>query len=181
MTQNTGRKAVFLDRDGVLNEAVVRQGKPYPPATLAEVVVPTDVPAALQRLRDKGYRLMVVTNQPDVARGSQSREVVQAINNFLVERLGLDGVETCEHDDVDQCDCRKPKPGMLLRAAERDGIALSRSFMVGDRWRDIEAGRRAGCRTILIGGGYGEEMKAKPDSAVASLGGAVDWILAQEQ
>jgi D-glycero-D-manno-heptose 1,7-bisphosphate phosphatase len=172
-------RAVFLDRDGVLNEAVVRGGKPYPPATVAEVVVPRDVPDALARLRNSGFRLIVVTNQPDIARGTQSRETVHAINRHLQELLQLDGVEVCEHDDRHQCDCRKPKPGMLLRAAERDGIALAQSFMVGDRWRDIEAGRGAGCRTVLIGGGYDEGLKSPPDVQVASLSAAADWILAQ--
>ena len=172
-------RAVFLDRDGVLNEAVVRGGKPYPPATVADVVVPANVPDALARLRKSGFRLIVVTNQPDIARGTQSRETVHAINRHLQELLQLDHVEVCEHDDMHHCDCRKPKPGMLLRAAERDGIVLAQSFMVGDRWRDIEAGRGAGCRTILIGDGYDEGLKSPPDVQVASLSAAADWILAQ--
>jgi D-glycero-D-manno-heptose 1,7-bisphosphate phosphatase len=172
-------KAVFLDRDGVLNDALVRDGKPFSPMAIAEVVIPPDVPAALAVLRRNGFRLIMVTNQPNIARGTQSRESVYAINRHLQERLGLDAAEVCEHDDVDNCDCRKPKPGMLLRAAKRDRIALAESFMVGDRWRDIEAGRRAGCRTIMIGHGYGEEIKSPPDVTVASLGEAANWILAQ--
>ena len=147
--------------------------------TIAEVVVPPDVPGALFRLRQDGFRLIMVTNQPDIARGCQPREVVYAINQYLLETLHLQGAEICEHDDADNCDCRKPKPGMLLRAAERDHIVLTESFMIGDRWRDIEAGRRAGCRTILIGSGYGEELKSTPDAVVATLGDAAEWILAQ--
>jgi D-glycero-D-manno-heptose 1,7-bisphosphate phosphatase len=170
-------KAVFLDRDGVLNEALVRERKPFSPMTIAEVVVPPDVPTALSRLRQNGFHLIMVTNQPDIARGSQSREAVHAINQYLLETLQLQAAEICEHDDADNCDCRKPKPGMLLRAANRDHIALTKSFMIGDRWRDIEAGRRAGCRTILIGNGYGEELKSIPDAFVATLGDATDWIL----
>ncbi len=172
-------KAVFLDRDGVLNEALVRDGKPLSPMSIAEVVVPPDVPAALEKLRQSGFRLIMVTNQPNIARGTQSREAVYAINSHLKELLRLDKVEICEHDDADNCDCRKPKPGMLLRAAERDQIALAESFMVGDRWRDVEAGRRAGCRTILIGGGYAEGLKSPPDAAFDNLTEAADWILAQ--
>jgi D-glycero-D-manno-heptose 1,7-bisphosphate phosphatase len=172
-------KAVFLDRDGVLNDALVRDGKPYSPMSIAEVVIPPDVPDALAVLRHNGFRLVMVTNQPNISRGTQSRESVYAINLHLQERLGLDAAEVCEHDDVDKCDCRKPKPGMLLRAAQRDHIVLAESFMVGDRWRDIEAGRRAGCRTILIGDGYGEESKSPPDAVFASLGEAANWILAQ--
>jgi D-glycero-D-manno-heptose 1,7-bisphosphate phosphatase len=174
-------KAVFLDRDGVLNEALVRGGKPFSPMTMAEVVVPSDVPDALAMLRQHGFRLIMVTNQPNIARGTQSRESVYAINRHLQEGLGLDAVEVCEHDDADHCDCRKPNPGMLLRAAKRDHIALTESFMVGDRWRDVEAGRRAGCRTILIGHGYSETFKSPPDAAVATFGEAVDWILAQPE
>jgi len=172
-------KTVFLDRDGVLNEALVREGKPFSPMTVAEVIVPTDVPDALARLRQHGFRLIMVTNQPNIARGTQSRESVYAINRHLQEVLRLDAAEVCEHDDADHCDCRKPNPGMLLRAAKRDHIALAESFMVGDRWRDVEAGRRAGCRTILIGHGYNETMTSPPDAAVATFGEAVDWILAQ--
>jgi len=99
------------------------------------------------------------------------------MNDFLHSQLPIDAVEVCEHDDADNCDCRKPKPGMLLRAAARDGIVLSESFMIGDRWRDIEAGHRAGCRSILIGDGYANEPKALPDIAVTSLTEAADWIL----
>jgi D-glycero-D-manno-heptose 1,7-bisphosphate phosphatase len=172
-------KAVFLDRDGVLNSALVRDGKPYSPMSIAEVVIPPDVPDALNVLRRNGFRLVMVTNQPNIARRIQSRESVDAINRLLQERLGFDAAEVCEHDDVDNCDCRKPKPGMLLRAAERDHIALAESFMVGDRWRDIEAGRRAGCRTILIGQGYGEEKHYSADATVVTLGDAASWILAQ--
>jgi D-glycero-D-manno-heptose 1,7-bisphosphate phosphatase len=174
-------QALFLDRDGVLNEAPLRQGKPFSPMTLAEVVVPSDVPNALHRLRHSGFRLIMVTNQPNIARGSQSREAVYVINSYLQDLLQLDASEVCEHDDADNCDCRKPKPGMLLRAAARDNIALAASYAVGDRWRDIEAGRRAGCRTILVGSGYGETFPSAPDVVVSSLGEATEWILAQKR
>lgn len=174
-------KAVFLDRDGILNEAIVRDGKPFSPMSIAETVIPANVPDALAKLRQNGFRLVMVTNQPNIARGVQSRESVYAINRYLQDRLHLDAMEVCEHDNADNCDCRKPKPGMLLRAAKRDGIVSAESFMVGDRWGDIEAGRRAGCRTILIGDGYGEEAKSPPDAKFASLSEAVDWIVATEQ
>jgi D-glycero-D-manno-heptose 1,7-bisphosphate phosphatase len=147
-------KAVLLDRDGVLIEALVRDGKPFLPMTIAEIVVPPDVPSALSRLRQNGFHLIVVTNQPDIALGSPSRETIHAINEYLLETLQLQAWEICEHDD--NCDCRKPKPGMLLRAAERDHITLTENLMIGDCCRDIEAGR---C-TILIGNGYSEEWDA---------------------
>jgi D-glycero-D-manno-heptose 1,7-bisphosphate phosphatase len=173
------QRAVFLDRDGVLNEAIVRDGKPLSPMTLAEVVVPADAAEALQRLRAAGFRLIMATNQPDIARNKISRERLYEINQYLIDLFRLDGAEVCEHDDTDHCDCRKPAPGMLLRAAKRDGILLSESFMVGDRWRDIEAGRSAGCRTVLIGDGYGEVFRSPPDVAVSNLREGADWILAQ--
>jgi D-glycero-D-manno-heptose 1,7-bisphosphate phosphatase len=172
-------RAVFLDRDGVLNQVTVREGKPYSPDTLAELVIPADAADALAQLRNRGFRLVMVTNQPDISRGRVSREEVARMHRYLCSRLPIDAVEVCEHDDADHCDCRKPKPGMLLRAAARDRIVLSESFMIGDRWRDIEAGHRAGCRSILIGDGYASEPKAFPDIAVANLPDATRWILAQ--
>ena len=169
------RRAVFLDRDGVLNTVTVRDGKPYPPASVDEMAIPPDVPLALDRLKAAGYRLVVVTNQPDVARGRQRREVVEAINSALARRLPLDEFRVCYHDDDDHCQCRKPMPGLLLQAPAHD---LGRSVVIGDRWRDIEAGQRAHVRaTILIDRGYDEGCPVDPDVRVASLGEAADWIL----
>lgn len=174
------KRAVFLDRDGVLNKAYVRNGKPYSPDTIEEMIIVPDAAEALDRLRRHGFRLIVATNQPDIARGRMTRGEVDAMNAHLRSKLpSLDEIEMCVHDDANNCDCRKPKPGMLLRAAERDGIALAESFMVGDRYRDIEAGHSAGCRTILVGNGYGEVFKAQPDAIVSSLSEAADWILRQ--
>ena len=172
-------RAVFLDRDGVLNKAFIRNGKPYSPDTVEEMIIVPDAAAALNRLRENGFRLIVATNQPDIARGRLTRAQVDAMNAYLQSRLPLDAIEICPHDDSDNCDCRKPKPGLLLHAAERDRIALSESFMVGDRYRDIEAGHSAGCRTILIGDGYGEAFKAQPDATIGTLSEAADWILKQ--
>lgn len=138
------RKAVFLDRDGVLNEAVLRNGRPHPPADVSALRIPPDVPGLIQRLRDAGFLTIGVTNQPDVARGAQSRAAVDAINAALRAVVPLDDLLVCYHDDADACECRKPGPGLLIQAAARHGIDLGRSFMMGDRWRDVEAGRRAG-------------------------------------
>jgi len=173
-------RAVFLDRDGVLNEAVVRDGIPHPPESIDEVVIPSDAALALNALRKGGFRLIVVTNQPDIARGKIRRDVVIAINRYICDVLPIDAVEMCDHDDADNCNCRKPKPGMLIRAAKRDGLDLSASYMVGDRWRDIEAGRNAACRTILVGGGHSETKKSKPDIKVRGLAEAANWILMQK-
>ncbi|HEX4566236.1 MAG TPA: HAD-IIIA family hydrolase [Vicinamibacterales bacterium] len=167
--------AVFLDRDGVLNEPVVRDGKPYPPFSVGELVIADGVRAALDRLKSAHYRLVVVTNQPDVATGAQRREVVDAINAALVAALPLDEVRVCYHDDRAACDCRKPAPGLLLRAPEHD---LRRSVMVGDRWRDVEAGVRAGVGAcVLIDREYAEPMTIEPDARVRTLTEAADWIL----
>jgi D-glycero-D-manno-heptose 1,7-bisphosphate phosphatase len=173
------RRAVFLDRDGVLNKAYVRNGKPYSPDTIEEMIIVPDAAEVLDRLRRHGFRLIVATNQPDIARGRLTRGQVDAMNAHLRSKLPLDAIEMCIHDDSDQCNCRKPKPGLLLHAAERDGIALAESYMVGDRFRDIEAGHSAGCRTILVGDGYGETFKAQPDAIVRTLTQAADWILRQ--
>jgi transaldolase len=171
------RKAVFLDRDGVLNRAIIRDGRPYPPRTLVEMELLPGVAAACDALHAAGYLLVLVTNQPDVSRGSQTIENVRAMNGILAEQLGLDACEVCTHDDADHCDCRKPKPGLLTKAARRLGIQLKDSFVVGDRWRDIEAGQRAGCRTVFIDCGYSERRPAEPDHASSSLAGAAKWIL----
>jgi D-glycero-D-manno-heptose 1,7-bisphosphate phosphatase len=172
-------RAVFLDRDGVLNKAFIRNGKPYSPDTVNEMIIVPDAADALNRLRQRGFRLIVATNQPDIVRKRLTREQVDAMNAHLRSNLPLDAVEVCAHDDADNCDCRKPKPGLLLHAAQRDGIALDESYMIGDRYRDIEAGHSAGCRTILIGDGYGETFKAQPDAKFATLSEAADWILKQ--
>jgi len=179
LTLRSIKSAVFLDRDGVLNEVIVRNGKPYPPHDLSELVITSDAPGALELLRREGFLLIVVTNQPDVARSTVSRANIDKINAQLSAILPLDAIEVCEHDDQAQCDCRKPKPGMILRAREKFCVDLAGSFMVGDRWRDIEAGRRAGCRTVLIGDGYGEAFPYVPAIKLASLSEAASWIIQQ--
>lgn len=171
------RRAVFLDRDGVINRTVVRNGKPYPPAGIRELEILPGVPEAIELLRKAGFRLVVVTNQPDVARGARTREEVENIHAALRSRLVLDEFRVCYHDDTDRCACRKPEPGMLLDAAREAHLDLSNSFMVGDRWRDIEAGKRAGCATVFIDAGYEEKRPERPDAIVRSLSEAADWIL----
>jgi len=174
------RPAVFLDRDGVINRAAVRDHRPYPPASVAELEVLPGVPEALAALRKGGFRLVVVTNQPDVARGTTARAVVDAMNERLESTLPLDLILTCFHDGTDQCECRKPKPGLILDAARQLGIDLPASFMVGDRWRDVEAGRQAGCKTFFIDYGYHEKQPEACDFRVGSLLEAANIILRTE-
>ena len=173
------RRAVFLDRDGVINRAEVRDGKPYPPVSLAAMEILPGVPEALRALHAEGWLLIVVTNQPDVARGTAKRADVEAINRHLQEALPIDEFRTCYHDAADGCDCRKPAPGALLAAAGAHGIDLQRSFMVGDRWRDVEAGARAGCKTVFFDYGYDEKQPQSFDFKVISLREAADIILGE--
>ena len=175
---NQKLRAVFLDRDGVINRAVVRDGRPYPPATLEELEIMPDASSALADLKDGGFVLLLVTNQPDVGRGRQRREVVEQMNQVLSSVLPLDGAFVCYHSDQDACDCRKPQPGLLVRAARAQEIDLARSFVIGDRWRDIDAGHNAGCTTILIDRDYQERSPVhEPEVRVKSLREAADWIL----
>ena len=173
------RRAVFLDRDGVINRAVLRDGKPHPPPSAAGVDVLPGVPEALKRLKAAGYLLIVVTNQPDVARGTQSVAGVEAIHARLSSQLPIDEFRTCYHDDEDQCGCRKPLPGLLLDAARDHDVDLHGSVMVGDRWRDVEAGKNAGCATVFVDYGYSEHRPEGPHAEVRSLEEAVAWILAR--
>ena len=171
-------KAVFLDRDGVLNRPVIMDGKPYPPANIQEFEILADVPEAMKRLKSRGYLLICVTNQPDVARGTQKRENIEAMHEILQSSLPLDAIEVC-YEDGDDCPMRKPNPGMILAAGHRLGVDLDVSFMVGDRWRDVEAGRLAGCCSVFIDHGYQESLKSRPAATVHNLLEAAEWILTQ--
>lgn len=171
------RRAIFLDRDGVINKVIVKKKKPYPPRNIIDLELIDGVPEALQRLREAGFLLIVVTNQPDVARGSLSKKDVDDINNSLLKTLPIDEFKVCFHDDHDKCTCRKPAAGALLAAAEKYRINLGLSYMIGDRWRDIEAGKNAGCRTFFIDYGYDEKRPAGFDYLVAGLPEATQIIL----
>jgi D-sedoheptulose 7-phosphate isomerase len=182
-TVSTGAKlhpAVFLDRDGVINRAPVRDGKPRPPSSIDEFELLPGVAVALHDLKARGFALFVITNQPDVARGTQTRADIDAMHASVISSLPIDDIFVCYHDDADQCACRKPLPGLLFEAQRKHHIDLSRSFVVGDRWRDIDAGHAAGCTTILIDYGYRERKpQHSPDVIVKSLREAADWIIAR--
>ncbi len=176
------RPAVFLDRDGVINISVVREGKPYAPVTVEEFTLLPGVVEACRQLNDAGFLLVVATNQPDVGRGTQAQAVVEAMHAKMCAALPVDRVEVCYHAGrgEPECECRKPKPGMLRRAAAELGIDLQKSFMVGDRWRDIDCGQAAGCRTIFVDYHYDEALRAQPDFFCASLAEAARIILAAQ-
>ena len=171
------RRAVFLDRDGVINRVVLRDGKPYPPAGLAGLRILPGVSEACRSLREAGFLLILVTNQPDIARGQADAKEVSAIHEHLRRYLGLSDVKLCPHDDAAECDCRKPKPGLLLEAARDWGIDLAASYFVGDRWRDMEAAQRAGCRAMFIDYRYRERRPQPPLVCVRSLRDAALRIL----
>jgi D-glycero-D-manno-heptose 1,7-bisphosphate phosphatase len=173
------RAAVFLDRDGVLNEVELRDGTPRPPAGVEQLRLLPGVVGACHRLRQLGFALVVVTNQPDIARGKQTRDEVDRMHDALRARLPLDDIVVCAHDDVDDCPCRKPRPGMILDAAARLGLDLAESVCVGDRWRDVEAGKRAGVTAIFVDRGYGERRPTDADATVTSLPAAVEVIESQ--
>jgi D-glycero-D-manno-heptose 1,7-bisphosphate phosphatase len=173
-------KAVFLDRDGVINRPVIVDGKPFPPRTVAEFEILPGVAQACADLKNAGYLLVVVTNQPDVGRGILQKEVVEAIHKTMMGYLPIDRVEVCYHAGAEfgeDCKCRKPKPGMLINAAGAVDIDLVRSLMIGDRWRDVDCGKRAGCKTIFIDWGYRESLRQQPDFRAANLVDAAEWIL----
>jgi D-glycero-D-manno-heptose 1,7-bisphosphate phosphatase len=171
-------RAVFLDRDGVLNRALVRDGKPYPPDTVEEFELLPGVEEACALLKKAGFLLVVVTNQPDVGRGTQSLAVVEAMHRKMGDLLPLDRIETCYEPGGAPSERRKPAPGMLLSASRELGINLEKSYMVGDRWRDIDAGAAAGCAaTFFIDCGYEEDLRAAPDYKVASLLQAAKMIV----
>ncbi len=179
MPSESKRAAVFLDRDGTLNVAVVRAGLPYPPGKLEEFTLLPGVEEGCRRLRDAGYVLVVVTNQPDVGRGEQIIENVESIHRRLLELLPIDRIEVCyDPGRGELSEFRKPRPGMILKAARELGLDLTRSWMVGDRWRDVDCGVNAGVRTVFIDYGYAEALRSRPTYSVADFPSAVEVILA---
>lgn len=144
-------KAVFIDRDGVINELINRDGGKYSPRLVKDFHIFPFVPGAMKQIRDAGYLVVVVTNQPDISRGFLKQEVLDEMHQILRTLCQVDAIYVCPHDNSDACLCRKPLPGMLLEAASDLSIDLNSSWMIGDRDSDIQAGQRAGCRTIMIG------------------------------
>jgi D-glycero-D-manno-heptose 1,7-bisphosphate phosphatase len=172
-------RAIFLDRDGVINRPLIRAGQPYPPSSLEEFEILPGVPRACQILKKLGFLLVIATNQPDVGRGSLPREVVESTHEWLSKQLPIDRVMACFHggaEYADPCNCRKPLPGMLFEAATELRISLPKSFMIGDRWRDVDCGFNAGCKTIFIEWGYEEKLKLAPDFRARNLLGAAKLI-----
>lgn len=174
-------RAVFLDRDGVINANVERDGQAVAPTRLEDFKFLPGVEQAISRLKNVGFKIIVITNQPDIATGRATEAVIHSMHDKIREELKVDDIKVCTHVDADNCDCRKPKPGMLVAAAEEWGIDLRRSYVVGDRWRDIEAGRAVGCLTLFVDSGLEQARPAQPDQAVGSLAEAASFILRREE
>lgn len=174
------KRAIFLDRDGVIIEAVIHNGKPYPPLSLLEVKITEGFETVLQKIATAGFVIIGVTNQPDVARGAQTRTAVEEINQYLVDNLPIETILVCYHDEKDACSCRKPKPGLILEAAALFDIDLANSYMVGDRWKDIEAGKNVGCKTIFINYAYSEKQPEGCDFCVQKPAEIIDIIFASK-
>jgi|SRR2546426_5381471 len=177
MASGKGCRAVFLDRDGVINEVVFRNGKPASPRTLEEFRFCEGLEDALHRLSDAGLRLFIISNQPEIARGLLTPAVLEEITKKILASLPVERVLVCPHDDADDCACRKPKPGIICSVEATDGIDLSKSFLIGDSWKDIQAGQHGGCKTILLKRAYNKNIRA--DFVTDNLAQAVDLILGE--
>lgn len=173
----TGRRAVFLDRDGVLNRAYLDNGVPVPPRTADRLELLPGVAETCRAFAERGLALVVVTNQPDLARGALQQTELDAMHGLLREALPLDDIVVCPHDGKEGCWCRKPRPGMILDAARRLGLDLDHSVAVGDRWRDIDAAHRAGVASVWIDWGLDEPLSDAPGARFGSLPQARDHVL----
>ena len=163
------KKAVFLDRDGVINKAFIKNGLPESPNSLSELEILPGVKESILRLKKLNFICLVVTNQPDVQRGKIKKNTIIKMNNFLKKKIELDDIFVCYHDDQDNCNCRKPKPGLLLQARKKWNVDFKKSFIVGDRWRDIQAGKKVGCKTIFLDYKYKDIKPKNPDFVTDTL------------
>lgn len=157
------KKAIFLDRDGIINRAEIHERKPYPPLRIGDVFLIDGIKDLIKKWHEKGYLVVVVTNQPDVGNHSVSQNKVDKINNYLKSQVNFDDIFVCYHGQREECNCRKPKIGLFLQAKEKHNIDLEKSYMIGDRWKDIVAGKNAGCTTIFIDYNYNEIKPQNPD------------------
>ena len=163
------KKAVFLDRDGVINKAFIKNGLPESPNSLSELEILPGVKESISRLKKLNFICLVVTNQPDVQRGKIKKNTIIKMNNFLKKKIELDDIFVCYHDDKDNCNCRKHKPGLLLQASKKWDVNLKKSFIIGDRWRDIQAGEKVGCKTIFLEYNYIDIKPKNPNFITDTL------------
>ena len=167
-------KGLFLDRDGVVNHSVIRYNKPYAPLNIKQVKIIPAIKNVIKFAKKNGFKVFIITNQPDVSRGLTKKEKVEEINKFINKELcDVDYIFTCYHDNQDQCECRKPKPGAFIALSQKYNIDLTKSIMVGDRAKDIEAAKNANCSSVFIDYGYNE---IKPTDQTYTIN-AVDELL----
>ena len=167
------RRAIFLDRDGTLNKPFIKNGLPFSPPSFNEFEILPGVKESLLKLKKLNFVCLLITNQPDVSRGKIKKKTVIQMNNFLKREVKLDDIFVCYHDDHNNCECRKPKPGLILNAKKKWDIDLNKSYMIGDRWKDVQAGINAGCKTVFINNNYKETKEVKANFITDSLLNAV--------
>ena len=170
------RKAIFIDRDGVINKIFIKNNLPFSPPSFDLLEILPGVKESILRLKKLNFVCLLITNQPDVSRGKIEKKTIIKMNNYLKDEIKLDDIFVCYHDDHDKCKCRKPKPGLLLDASKKWDINLKKRYMIGDRWRDIGAGISVGCKTIFIDYDYKETKPKNPDFTTDSLLNAVHLI-----
>jgi D-glycero-D-manno-heptose 1,7-bisphosphate phosphatase len=170
------QKCVFLDRDGVINHAILKNRKPYSPRDLSEFRIIDDCIENIDRIKNMGFLRIIITNQPDVSSGNLSLNLLKKFHNLLFSQMSLTDIYYCTHLDIDSCFCRKPGTGMIDAAVEKYNIDLKKSFVIGDRWRDVDCGVKAGCKTIFIDYNYNEKLNYKPSAIVKNLSSAVNLI-----
>ena len=170
------KKAVFLDRDGIINEPIVKGGKPFSPESVEQFKFCSGISELSNQLVDCDFILFIVTNQPEVARGTILKRKVEEIHDHIRSALPIKEIMSCYHDDQDNCECRKPKPGAIINACRRYFLEPEKSYMIGDRWKDIDAGNAAGCKTIFLDRGYNERKPTTQNYTVSSIKEVVDII-----
>lgn len=174
-------RAIFLDRDGVLTVSTVRKGKGYAPLSLDQFRFYPGVANCVNRIRELGFIPILVSNQPDVANGLLPIHVLEQMNQKIRQELDITEINNCTHNNENQCLCRKPKPGMLTASANKLGINMNESWMIGDRDGDISAGIAAGCRTIFIDRNLRAESGELAHLICGSLEEAIDFIADYER
>ena len=174
MSDSQMKRAVFLDRDGVVNEVVFRNGEVASPRSLEEFTWTEDIQKAINQLKSASFLVFIITNQPDIARKKMDPLFLDQVSKLIHQELPIDEIVVCPHDNQDNCPCRKPKPGMILTLAQKWNIDLSQSFLIGDSWKDMSAGKAANCKTILIQRDYNLETEA--DFKVKNMASATDLI-----
>lgn len=163
------KKAIFFDRDGVLIQAPLsKDRKPESIKFLKEISLVKGIKKLCKFYKKKGFNLFMVTNQPDFSRKKNTKKNIKLINNYLKKKLALDYNFVC-YCDHESCPNRKPNPGMLFMAKKKFSVNLKKSYLIGDRWRDIGAGKKAGCKTIFINRSYNEKISFKPNFQIKNL------------